>query len=661
MRKRPLIVLSLAVPLLTTVPVITIPAPAAHPVAPKISVTPLYGVDAAALGQLLTARGSATEKAAPGASAAQDAPAAAVAAQAGPAEHQGPVAVDPVVLTGKQDAAPFDLVGITWDAADPAQDTIVSVRVREDGNWTAWEVLHSEEGSPDVTSAEGRAVRRVGTSPLLVHQADGVQVRVDRPGGRVPRGLRVNLIDAGQQGADAHLTPTAPARTAMAATDYPNVIIRAQWGADESLRSTPAQYNATVKAGIVHHTAGTNRYSEDQAAVLVRAVYAYHTQGHGWSDIGYNFLVDKFGRIYEGRAGGMDLPVRGAHAGGYNVDTVGVSAMGSYDEVPAPKVMTRAIARVLAWKLSLHNRDPYGTVALRSEGGGTARLPQGEVRDFPVIMGHRDVGETECAGRFLMDRLPPIRKLVHELIAAAPVTEFPPVPPVPPAPAPAPIDRPVEPVAASSGILDHWAGLGGQGSVLGEVRSGEFAVPGGAAQDFAGGRIYWSQPTGARSVIGEILRRYVGMDGTASALGFPTTDEIGTIGGGAYSLMIGGKILFHSKTGAHPLWGDIARLYDANGAEGGTLAFPAEAETATSTPPVVRQRFDGGTVYWSPDRGARAVVGAIFTRYLAEGAEDGTLGVPLTGEYAVPGGVRSDFARGALTWASGTGEVVLTR
>ena len=647
MRKTPLVVLSLAVPVLTMLPVITIPAPAAQPVTPKISVTPLYGVDAAALGELLTAAEPATDRA--------------VVSALAPAEHRDPTTVDPVVLTGKQDAAPFDLVGLTWDAADPAPDTIVSVRVREDGSWTRWETLHLEDGAPDAATAEGSAVSRVGTSPLLVHKADGLQVRVDRPGGRIPHDLRVNLVDAGQQASDGHLTPTPPARTAMAATDYPNVIIRAQWGADESLRSDPAAYNATIKAGIVHHTAGTNKYSADESAGLVRAIYAYHTRGHGWSDIGYHFLVDKFGRIYEGRAGGMDLPVRGAHAGGYNVDTVGVSAMGSYDEAPAPKVMTRAIARLLAWKLSLHNRDPYGTVALRSEGGGTARLPQGEVRDFPVIMGHRHVGMTACAGHHLMERLPAIRELVNQLISAAPVTQFPPVPPVPPAPVPDPIDRPVEPATAASGIIAHWLELGGQASVLGEVTSAEFAVPGGAAQDFAGGRIYWSQRTGARSMIGEILRRYVGLDGTASALGFPTSDEIGTINGGTYSLMTGGKILFHPNSGAHPLWGDIVRLYDAGGAEGGTLAFPTEAETVTSTPPVVRQRFAGGAVYWSPDRGARAVVGAIFTRYLTEGAEDGSLGVPLTGEYAVPDGMRADFAAGSLIWTSRTGEIVLTR
>ena len=193
------------------------------------------------------------------------------------------------------------------------------------------------------------------------------------------------------------------------------------------------------------------------------------------------------------------------------------------------------------------------------------------------------------------------------------------------------------------------------------MRSGEFPVPGGAAQDFEDGRIYWSQRTGAQSMIGEILRRFDGIGGTTSPLGFPTTDEIGTTNGGVYNLMTGGKILFHPNSGAHPVWGDIARLYDSGGAEGGRLGFPVEAETAHHHAGRRPAALHRGAAYWSPDRGARAVVGAIYTSYLAEGAEDGSLGVPLTGEYAVPGGRRSDFAGGSLTWTAGTGGIVRTR
>jgi len=663
-RKAPLLVMSLVVPVFTVVPVLTVPGPTAHPVAPKISVTPLYGVDALALRELMTAEEPSTAPAA-GVGALSVSPASFVAASfvtdlpnaTTPPEATAP---DPVVLTGKRAVAPFDLVGVTWAATDPARDAVVSVRVREDGSWTSWETLDLEDAGPDATSAEARRVTRAGTAPLLVHEADGLQVRVDRPSGRIPTDLRVNLIDAGQVPADGRLTPAAPARTALAATPYPNIILRSQWGADETLRSSPAEYNATVKVGVVHHTAGTNAYSASEAAGQVRAVYAFHTRGNGWSDIGYNFLVDKFGRIYEGRAGGMDLPVRGAHAGGYNVDTFGVSAIGNYDVARAPAVMTRAISRVLAWKLSLHNRDAYGTTALTSQGGGTSRLPAGETRDFPVIMGHRDVGQTTCPGRYLMARLPAIRKQVKDLVNASPWTDNPPVPPSPPPVDPA-LAAFVGPAGTNTGVLRHWLDLGGPSSTLGALTSTEFAVPGGAAQDFVGGRIYWSEQTGARSLSGEILRRYIEINGTASALGFPTSDQMNTVNGGLYNLMAGGKILYSPNSGAYPLWGDIGRLYDKAGAEAGTLGFPAEVEVATGAANVMRQRFGGGAVYWSPDRGARAVVGAIYARYLAEGAEGGSLGVPLTGEYVVPGGTRTDFAGGSLIWSAATGEIVLTR
>jgi len=685
-RKTPLIVMSIVIPLLTAVPVLTVPGPTAHPVTPKVTVTPLSGVDAGALRDLLATHPRANVLSVTPASFTagppQSVPSSALISDPAVPDPAvpDPAVPDPVVLTGKRDSAPFDLVGVTWAATDPALDSAVSIRVREAGTWTAWEPLGLEDAGPDATSAEARAVRRVGTAPLLVDHADGIQVRVDRPGGRVPTDLRVNLIDAGQVAFDGQLAPSAPARTASAGSPYPNIILRSQWGADETLRSAPAEYNATVKVGVVHHTAGTNAYSAAEAAAQVRAVYAYHTLGHGWSDIGYNFLVDRFGRIYEGRAGGMDMPVRGAHAGGYNVDTVGVAALGNFEAVRAPTVMIDAIARVLAWKLSLYNRDAYGTTALMSQGGGTARLPMGETRDFPTIMGHRDVGATTCPGRYLFAKLPALRAKVKGRINAAPWTNDPPVPPATvdptyfgPAADPAldavgPLPPSVAPLVASfaltsttSGILRSWFGRGGPASALGQVVSEEFAVPGGAAQDFTGGRIYWSQQTGARSMTGDILRRYAEMAGPASILGFATADEMATINNGTYVLMTGGKILFHPSTGAQPLWGDIQGLYDKMGAELGVLAFPRDVETVMSTPTVVRQRFDGGNIYWSPDRGARAVVGAIFNRYVAEGAEDGPLGVPLTGEYFVPEGTRSDFAGGSLTWSPATGEVIVTR
>ena len=161
--------MSLVVPVLTAVPVLTVPGLTAHPVAPKISVTPLYGVDAEALRALMT------ESEPPGARV-QDASLAVSPAlfttevtdglNAPPPRPEVKVTLpDPVVLTAKRDVATFDLVGVTWAASDAARDSVVSVRVREDGGWTPWEALELEEDGPDASSAEARAATRVGTAP----------------------------------------------------------------------------------------------------------------------------------------------------------------------------------------------------------------------------------------------------------------------------------------------------------------------------------------------------------------------------------------------------------------------------------------------------------------------------------------------------------------
>jgi len=212
-----------------------------------------------------------------------------------------------------------------------------------------------------------------------------------------------------------------------------------------------------------------------------------------------------------------------------------------------------------------------------------------------------------------------------------------------------------------SGIIRYWKAAGGLSSGLGAVTSTEYAVPGGVAQDFAGGRVFWSVATGARSMIGAILARFVELNGTASALGFPTADERPARGGGAYSQFQRGKILWHPNAGAHPVWGAMNDLYGRLGAEYSPLAFPVTAEQGTSIPGVVRQRFEFGAIYWDSFHGPRAVYGAIYRRYVLEGAEDGALGDPVSGEYAVPGGRRSDFVHGSLTWTSRTGLVELTR
>ncbi|HEX6921570.1 MAG TPA: FG-GAP-like repeat-containing protein, partial [Actinomycetes bacterium] len=182
-----------------------------------------------------------------------------------------------------------------------------------------------------------------------------------------------------------------------------------QWGADERLRSSPPAYSSTIKGGFVHHTDGANGYASADVPKIIRGIYAYHTKSNGWSDIGYNFLVDRFGRLWEGRYGGMDRPVIGAHTGGFNDDTFGISAIGNYDTAAAPSAMVTSIARLMAWKLSLHYRNPNGTMTLTSTGGGTSRYSAGTVVTKPAISGHRDMGYTACPGRYLYSYMSTIR------------------------------------------------------------------------------------------------------------------------------------------------------------------------------------------------------------------------------------------------------------
>ncbi len=302
----------------------------------------------------------------------------------------------------------FTVAGVTWDgdATDPRG---VEVRVREDGGWTGWETLQPNDDGPDMGTEEYRRARAVSaTDPLVSGGADAIQVRVATVDGVRPDGLTVVVIDPGSSPGDT-TSQTAPLTSSDAAVASPPIVSRAQWGADESLRGCAPSYSSSIKAATIHHTAGSNTYSAAESAGVVRGIYAYHTRSLGWCDIGYNFLVDKYGTIFEGRFGGTSRAVVGAHAGGFNANTFGVSAMGNYEAAAAPAVMVDAIASVVAWKLSLADVQPFARTTLVSAGGGTSRYAAGTSVSLPTVFGHRDVGLTACPGSGLYSRLDTIR------------------------------------------------------------------------------------------------------------------------------------------------------------------------------------------------------------------------------------------------------------
>ncbi|MEW2487226.1 N-acetylmuramoyl-L-alanine amidase [Streptomyces sp. NPDC048411] len=211
--------------------------------------------------------------------------------------------------------------------------------------------------------------------------------------------------------------PPAPPST----VPKPPITSRAGWGADESISPEAPEYTDTVKAVFVHHTAGTNTYSCADSAAVVRSVYAYHVKSNGWKDIGYNFLVDKCGTIFEGRKGGVDRPVFGAHTYGFNRQTAGIAVLGTYTDTAAPSAVTTSVARIAAWKLGQYKGDPAGSTMLTAGATGSnlagTKFTAGTQYSFKQISGHRDGFATECPGTKLYGQLPAIRSL-----AAGPVT-----------------------------------------------------------------------------------------------------------------------------------------------------------------------------------------------------------------------------------------------
>ena len=123
----------------------------------------------------------------------------------------------------------------------------------------------------------------------------------------------------------------------------------------------------------MHHTVNSNNYGRHDVPALIRGIYRYHTRYLGWSDIGYNFLVDRFGRIWIGRAGGASRPVRGAHTLGFNSTSAGVAVIGNFELVRPSDAVLDAVAAVAAWKLQPFGRNPLGTVRVWSQGSDRFR------------------------------------------------------------------------------------------------------------------------------------------------------------------------------------------------------------------------------------------------------------------------------------------------
>lgn len=319
----------------------------------------------------------------------------------------------------------YGTVGVTWahGAAVPEDGITVDIRTRTGDTWSDWTTAdyHDEHG-PDPDSAEGQ-LARPGTEAVLVGDVDQVQVKVETTDA-APADLQVAVIDPGTPAATAKEGPAissgsagasasgdASARTgtdgaiamqaATTAAPQPQIYSRAQWGAPEDPSYKPKY--GSISAGFVHHTVNANDYRPEDVPAILRGIWKYHVKTRGWSDIGYNFLVDRFGRIWEGRAGGVDKPVVGAHTLGYNDYSFAMSAIGNYETAQPTPELVNAYGALFAWKLSLSGVDAASMS--QKVGKGT----------FAAINGHRDAGKTACPGKYLYAQIPTIRAIAAQV------------------------------------------------------------------------------------------------------------------------------------------------------------------------------------------------------------------------------------------------------
>jgi hypothetical protein len=314
----------------------------------------------------------------------------------------------------------FNLVGMRWRGR--ARPRIAIRTRRSGGRWTRWIRLDSEaDDGPDAGSREARRSAAV-SAPAWVGEADELQYRLSR---RVP-GLRlhfVNVLGTASPGARrltalrraanaavvsaGRLLGAAPAR---AQEPQPGMVPRADWGASQCPPREAPIYGS-VKAAYVHHTVNSNDYTPEEAPAIVLAICRFHRNSNGWNDIGYNFLVDRYGTIYEGRAGGIDQPVVGAQAQGYNAQTTGIANIGTFEDVGQSPEALDAMARLIRWKLPLHGAPTTGPVTLVSAGGASNRYPSGRAVTIERIAGHRDTNATACPGSALYAQLPQLRAM----------------------------------------------------------------------------------------------------------------------------------------------------------------------------------------------------------------------------------------------------------
>ena len=309
----------------------------------------------------------------------------------------------------KHVAGYITMAAASWPADLDSPDVVEfqgkDLNTGEWGDWLSAELM---------TDIDENASEAVWVGP-----SSAVNVRAFRDGIDISEQLTAHLITTSESRSDVRLASSGggtgisrilPA-TVTPGTGAPTFITREEWNAD-TVDSSRLSYAKELKAICIHHTGGSNTYTAAQSPQVVRGMFTYHTKTLGWADLGYNVVVDKYGQIFEGRAGGLHRNVAGAHARGFNTGSCGISVMGDYMDIPVPTAALNAIATVAAWKLaSTFTQDVYGTETWTVT---TSNVKRNGTFSMPHLFAHRDVNYTDCPGDTYYGQLPKLRSLVQQ-------------------------------------------------------------------------------------------------------------------------------------------------------------------------------------------------------------------------------------------------------
>jgi hypothetical protein len=316
-----------------------------------------------------------------------------------------PVGADRVTAS-EPDARQFSAVGVQFP--EPPREPVFARVEESDGRFGDWHELHLD-GGPDQGTAEARtASGRVATAPLMVGEGHGYEISLGRADLDDVSVVTVHEDRVRRVVSDA--TPLAASAPAAPFGIHP----RGGWTARPA---TAVSYGTAVRMAVVHHSVSSNNYSPSDVPGILRSIQAYHMDGNGWADIGYNFVVDKYGQIWEAREGGIDRPVIGAHAMGFNTNSTGVMVLGDYSVARPTAASLEGAGMIVGWRLAIDGADPSGRVDVTS--GGSDKFPAGTVANFPRVVGHQDTSSTGCPGT-IQQQLPWIRSRATAWAALVP-------------------------------------------------------------------------------------------------------------------------------------------------------------------------------------------------------------------------------------------------